>query len=334
LKAAGHEEQDANQFAHWGFDLLKYDLCSYPMKDNSMEETETPFAKMGQILATEDRDILFSLSEGGRADVWKWGREAGAQMRRISGDLAWGPKGVYSSWDNIVSSIDQGSFKRPEGPGGWNDPDYLLVGHMAYIPYNEEPPNVTIDRVLPPSLTPDEQLTQMIFWSLMAAPLMIGGDLTTLDQFSLSLLSNDEVIAIDQDVLGQPANKVSQSGKLSVWTRELEDGSRAVGIFNMGEREEMATHAGATLSFRASRPRAISGSNRTWETLTGASVYSFRPMAFDFSEYSAIRKFNNQPGVCFGASQFTSSARLPVPRSFEAAKSGLQSFDSLQPFSR
>jgi alpha-galactosidase len=237
----GHEEQDANQFAHWGFDLLKYDLCSYPMKDNSVEEIEIPFAKMGQILATEDRDILFSLSEGGRADVWKWGREAGAQMWRISGDLAWGPKAVYSSWYNIVSTIDQGSLKRPEGPGGWNDPDYLLVGHMAYIPYNEEPPNVTIDRVLPPPLTPDEQLTQMSFWSLMAAPLMIGGDLTTLDQFSLSLLSNDEVIAIDQDVLGQPANKVSQSGKLSVWTRELEDGSRAVGIFNMGEREEMAT---------------------------------------------------------------------------------------------
>jgi alpha-galactosidase len=112
---------------------------------------------------------------------------------------------------------------------------------MAYIPYNEEPPDVTIDRALPPPLTPDEQLTQMSFWSLMGAPLMIGGDLTTLDQFSLSLLSNDEVIGIDQDPLGKPARRVTQSRKLSVWVRDLEDGSKAVGIFNMGEREEMSS---------------------------------------------------------------------------------------------
>jgi alpha-galactosidase len=88
----GHEEQDGSQFARWGFDLLKYDLCSYPLKDNSTEELKKPFVKMGQVLAAEDRDILFSLSEGGQAGVWKWGREAGAQMWRTGGDLAWGPK--------------------------------------------------------------------------------------------------------------------------------------------------------------------------------------------------------------------------------------------------
>jgi alpha-galactosidase len=237
----GHEEQDADQFARWGFDLLKYDLCSYPLKNHSVEELRKPFAKMGQILSTEDRDILFSLSEGGQGDVWKWGCEVGAQMWRTGGDLAWGPKGVYSSWDNIVSTIQEGSLARSGGPSGWNDPDYLLVGRMAYIPYNQEPPFVKIDRILPPPLTPDEQFTQMSFWSLMAAPLMIGGDLTTLDQFSLSLLSNDEVIAIDQDPLGRPARQVTQSGKLSVWVKDLDDGSKAVGIFNMGEREEMST---------------------------------------------------------------------------------------------
>lgn len=236
----GHEDQDAKQFAQWGFDFLKYDLCSYPLKDGSSEELRKPYAEMGRILAKADRDILFSLSVG-QTDSWKWGREIGAQMWRTGGDLAWGPKGVYSSWDNIVATFKQGQLARWAGPGGWNDPDYLLVGHMAYIPYNEEPPFVKIDRILPPPLTPDEQLTQMSLWSLLAAPLMIGGDLTTLDQFSLSLLTNDEVISVDQDPLGRPATMVSQTGKLSVWARDLGDGSKAVGIFNLGEREETAT---------------------------------------------------------------------------------------------
>ena len=162
-------------------------------------------------------------------------------MWRTGGDLAWGDKGVYSSWDNIKTVFDREKLGQWGGPGGWNDPDFLLLGDMAYVPYNQKPPDVKIDRIMPPPLTPDEQLTQFSLWSLMSAPLIIGGDLTTLDRFALSLLSNDEVIAIDQDSLGQSATVVAQNGKLSVWVKDLDDGSKAVGLFNLGEREEIST---------------------------------------------------------------------------------------------
>lgn len=157
---------------------------------------------MGSILAQADRDILFSLCQYGRGDVWTWGREVGGQLWRTTGDLAWGARGIYTSWDNIVADFEQSDHARWAGQGGWNDLDDLLIGHIAYIPKNERPPNVTIDRIMPPPLTPDEQYSQMSLWSLLAAPLIIGGDLTALDDFSLSLLTNDEVIAVDQDPLG------------------------------------------------------------------------------------------------------------------------------------
>ena len=233
----GHEQQDADQFAAWGFDLLKYDWCGYPAKDKSVEEMQKPYRLMGSILAAEPRDILFSLCQYGRGDVWTWGREVGGQLWRTTGDLAWGKKGIYNSWDNIVADFNQGDRGKPIGPGGWNDLDDLLLGRIAYIPYNQHPPNVRIDRLMPPPLNPDEQYLQMSLWSLLSAPLLIGGDLTTLDSFSLSILTNDEVIAVDQDPLGRAATQVSQQDKLSVWVKELEDGSRAVGFFNLNDSE-------------------------------------------------------------------------------------------------
>ena len=238
----GHEQQDANQFAAWGFDLLKYDWCGYPAKDKSLTEMQKPYRLMGSILTAESRDILFSLCQYGRNDVWQWGREVGGQLWRTTGDLAWGKKGIYSSWDNIAADFGADFSKSDQakeiGPGGWNDPDDLLLGRIAYIPFNERPPNVHIDRLMPPPLTPDEQYAQMSLWSLLSAPLLIGGDLTTLDSFSLSMLTNDEVIAVDQDPLGRAAKKVFDQGKLSVWVKDLEDGSKTVGLFNLGDGEQ------------------------------------------------------------------------------------------------
>ena len=234
----GHEQQDATQFAKWGFDFLKYDWCSYQTKNDSLQELQKPYRLMSTNLVGGNRDIVFSLCQYGRAEVSAWGREVGGQLWRTTGDLAWGPKGLYSSWDNIVADFEQKDHSRWVGPGGWNDLDDLLVGHIAYIPFNEKPPNVKIDRIMPPPLTPDEQYTQVSLWSLLSAPLIIGGDLTTLDAFSLSLLTNDEVIAIDQDQLGRQAKEVLRKGELSVWGKELEDGSKAVGLFNLGDREQ------------------------------------------------------------------------------------------------
>ncbi len=249
----GHEQKDADQFASWGFDLLKYDWCGYPAKDRSLAEMQKPYRLMGSILATEPRDILFSLCQYGRNDVWTWGREVGGQLWRTTGDLAWGKKGIYTSWDNIAADFDQGDRGKPVGPGAWNDLDDLLLGRIAYVPFNQHPPNVMVDRRMPPPLTPDEQYSQMSLWSLLSAPLLIGGDLTTLDSFSLSMLTNDEVIAIDQDPLGRAAVKVSQQGKLSVWVKNLEDGSKAIGLFNLDDSELAVSARWADVGLSGSR---------------------------------------------------------------------------------
>jgi len=246
----GHEQQDAQQFARWGFDLLKYDLCSYKPKDESLSALQEPYRNMGTILAGLDRDVLFSLCQYGKGDVWKWGSDVGGSMWRATGDIGWGPKGDYSAWDNIVADFNQPDESQFIGPGKWEDLDYLFLGHVAFVFSNSHPPNAKVDRVQPTPLTPDEQYTHMTLWSLLASPLIIGGDLTTMDSFTLSLLTNDEVIAIDQDPLGRQAVRVAVHGNISVWEKELEDGSEAVGVFNLGDREEDASVAWTELELQ------------------------------------------------------------------------------------
>lgn len=237
----GHEQQDAEKFSAWGFDLLKYDECSYQRKGNSLVEFQKPYRKMGMILSRLDRDIILNLCQYGEADVWKWGREVGGQFWRTSGDVGWGPKGIYSEWDNITKTFEQSDKDQWAAPGGWNDPDNLLIGYIAYVPANARPPNVKIDRIMPAPLTPDEQYTYMSLWCLLAAPLIISSDLTKLDSFTLGLLTNDEVIAIDQDSLGKQATRAFSNGGLSAWMKDLEDGSKAVGLFNLGDTENDVT---------------------------------------------------------------------------------------------
>ena len=233
-----HELQDAKQFAAWGFDLLKYDMCSYHRKDNSVGELQKPYRLMGSILAGLDRDILFNLCQYGEGKVWEWGREVGGQFWRMTGDVGWGDKGIYTLWDNIARNFDPpGGLARQAGPGGWNDLDNLMIGYVAYVRSDARPPNVKTDRVMPAPLTPDEVYTHMSFWSLMASPLILGCDLTKLDPFTFSVLANNEVIDVDQDPLGRTAARVFNDGALSVWAKNLEDGSIAVGLFNLGDRE-------------------------------------------------------------------------------------------------
>jgi alpha-galactosidase len=117
----GHEQQDADQFAAWGFDLLKYDWCGYPAKDRSLAEMQEPYRLMGSILAAEPRGVLFSLCQYGRGDVWTWGREGGRAALENNWRPCLGPKGDYTSWENIVADFDQGDRGKLIGPGGWND---------------------------------------------------------------------------------------------------------------------------------------------------------------------------------------------------------------------
>jgi alpha-galactosidase len=226
--ALGHEEADAKQFVDWGFDFLKYDWCSYgkvaPKAD--LAALKKPYALMGEILKKQPRDVVLNLCQYGMGDVWEWGKEVGGQSWRTAGDLG-------LKFDDIGVALLRDGFDlyarrelhRYGGPGGWNDPDYLLLGDLS---------NWNGGRA-PTPLTPNEQYTHMSLWCLVAAPLFLSGDITRLDEFTLSLLSNDEVIAVDQDALGQPGRRVAKVDDVEVWAKPMADGSVAVGLFNRGE---------------------------------------------------------------------------------------------------
>lgn len=211
----GHEARDAKQFADWGFDFLKYDYCSYGSvrKSDSLEEQKRPYKLMGDLLKQQDRDMVYNLCQYGMADVWKWGAKVGGNSWRTAGDIGANPAG-YS----IGFSLD--GREEWVGPGRWNDPDYINIGWLG----------------APTRLTPNEQYTYVTLWSLLAAPLFFSGDMTKLDDFTLSLLTNDEVIDVNQDPLGIQAHRVSQGDNdTEVWVKDLEDGSKAVGLFNRNE---------------------------------------------------------------------------------------------------
>ena len=214
-----HEEADAKQFAAWGFDYLKYDWCDYERiaKDHSLPELKKPYQVMRAALDKANRDIVFSLCQYGMGDVWKWGTEVGGNCWRTTGDIS----DDWSSMDGIGFSQD--GHEKYAGPGHWNDPDMLVVGMVGWGP-----------QLHPTRLSPNEQYTHISLWALLSSPLLIGCDMTQLDKFTYNLLTNDEVLDINQDVLGKPAGRVMQSGDLEIWSRQLEDGSRAVGLFNRG----------------------------------------------------------------------------------------------------
>jgi alpha-galactosidase len=245
----GHESQDARQFAEWGFDLLKYDWCSYKdrKKVASREEWEYPYRVMAQALARQDRDILFNLCQYGLGEVWSWGREAGGHFWRSGDDLGWVNK---SLWDNLLRfGFGLAGTERWAGPGGWNDPDNIMIGHIILsISGKGRTP------LGPTPLTPDEQYAHMSLWAIAASPLMFGGDMTKLDEFTLGLLTNDEVIDVNLDLLGRQAGVVSKAGDVEIWAKDLEDGSKAVGLFNRGESEAQATARWQDLSLAGSQP--------------------------------------------------------------------------------
>lgn len=210
----GHESQDARQFADWGFDLVKYDWCSYGqiVKSTSLDDYKRPYRLMGQLLKRQKRDIVFNLCQYGMGKVSEWGREVGGHSWRIAGDI-----GANPAHYNV--GFRQNGLEKWAGPGHWNDPDYINIGNLG----------------LPTLLTPNEQYTYVSLWSLLAAPMIFSGDMTKLDDFTLSLLTNDEVIEVNQDPLGRQASRVAQRDDTEVWAKDMEDGSKAVGLFNRGE---------------------------------------------------------------------------------------------------
>jgi alpha-galactosidase len=228
-----HEQQDAQTYAKWGFDYLKYDWCSYGQiasgGDPDAKDIPTwgktakddagaiyPYQVMGKFLREQNRDIVFSLCQYGMADVWKWGGSVQGNCWRTTGDIT-------DTWRSMSGiGFRQDKCAPYAQPGNWNDPDMLIVGQVGW------------GHLHPTRLTADEQYTHISLWCLLAAPLLIGCDMTKFDDFTLSLLENDEVLAVDQDELGKEATCVITAGDLRVYARELADGSRAVGFFNLG----------------------------------------------------------------------------------------------------
>src|SRR5215831_18449637 len=209
----GHEEQDAQTYADWGIDYLKYDLCS--LRD-MMKDAPTPeaahkmmleaYTKMHKALLKTGRPIVYSLCQYGNDAVWKWGGSVGGNLWRTTGDIS----DRYARMAEI--GFAQAGLAKYSGPGHWNDPDMLEVGNGG--------------------MNTEEYRTHMSLWAILAAPLLAGNDLTRMSPETISLLTNKNVIAIDQDPAGLAGDRVSAEGPVEVWARPLADGSKAVGLFN------------------------------------------------------------------------------------------------------
>lgn len=231
----GYEKQDAESYAKWGFDYLKYDWCSYggvisgmPDNDpykipslsynggNELAIAKKPFEIMGNYLREQPRDIVYSLCQYGMSDVWKWGDSVHGNSWRTTNDIT----DTWSSVRSIVLAQDKAAAWAK--PGNWNDLDMLVIGTVGW------------GNPHPSKLKPDEQYLHMSLWSLLSSPLLIGCDMEKLDDFTLNLLTNDEVIAVNQDPLGKQAVCVQTIGDLRIYAKELEDGSCAVGFCNFG----------------------------------------------------------------------------------------------------
>ena len=241
-----HEAQDARQFADWGFDFLKYDWCSYghiaaggsatdkkirlyDPRSPSLAAYQKPYRLMGDLLKRQNRDIVFNLCQYGMADVWKWGAEVGGHSWRTGGDLGGGLHGIFEL------ALKNCALRQYNKPGEWNDPDYIQIGWLGRTGVKGQ------HNLGPAPLPPNESYSFMSLWCLMASPLFYSGDMSKLDGFTLNVLCNPEVIEIDQDPLGQCARAVGHRGRTFVLVKDMEDGSKAVGLCNRGQSDTRVT---------------------------------------------------------------------------------------------
>jgi alpha-galactosidase len=210
-----HEQQDADTYARWGADYLKYDLMTYYtiMRNESRGDAakeslllRQAYARMHRAVLNTRRPMVFSLCEYGFDAPWKWGPSVGGNLWRTTTDV----QDNYASVEN--NGFVEAGLAKYAGPGHWNDPDMLEIGNGG--------------------MSPDEERTQMSLWSILAAPLIAGNDLTKMSDMTKSILLNREVIAVDQDTLGKEGDRVRADGPYEVWAKPLSGGAKAVGLFN------------------------------------------------------------------------------------------------------
>jgi alpha-galactosidase len=198
-----HETTDAATFASWGVDLLKYDNCN-----NQGRPAVERYTAMADALAASGRDIVYSICEWGTNRPWEWAAQVGGHYWRTTGDIS-------DSWGSMVSIVDQQvGLAEFSGPNAWNDPDMLEVGNGG--------------------MTTEEYRAHMSMWSLLNAPLIAGNDLRSMDATTLGLLTDPDVLAVDQDWAGSQGHKIADAGDAEVWAKPTSDGGAAVVLFNRG----------------------------------------------------------------------------------------------------
>ena len=230
----GHELQDAESWAEWGFDYIKYDWCSYRdifTKETGRKQSEKgvfedmsiresfikPYRLMGECLKKQNRDILFSFCQYGMAHTEQWGDKVGGQCWRTWDDL----KDSWHWMELAVEGRINAEHWKYNHPGWWADPDMLIVGQQLSFGSDHDT-----------YLSPNEQYTHVSLWAMLGSPLLIGCDLTTMSDFTKNLLVNDEVIAVSQDRLGKTARRIRHADAESVWARPLTCGGTAVALVN------------------------------------------------------------------------------------------------------
>jgi alpha-galactosidase len=209
-----HEDQDAKTYASWGIDYVKIDWCNAEGLD-----PEVQYAKLRDALAHSGRSIVFSICNWGVKTPWRWGPTTG-NLWRTTGD-------INDTYDRMsLIGFGQNGLEKFAGPGHWNDPDMLEIGNGG--------------------MKRDEYRTHMALWALLAAPLLAGNDVRTMSPETKELLTNSEILAVDQDKKGEQGHRAWEEGPLEIWVKPLADGSQAVGLFN---RSESATKM--TLEFKS-----------------------------------------------------------------------------------
>jgi alpha-galactosidase len=249
----GHVQQDAQTFADWGMDYLKYDLCSGEYFYADADTVKRSYAEMGAALKATGRPFLYSLCEYGRFDVGSWGRDVGGHLWRTTGDIT----DDYATMARI--GFDKNGKPEHTGPNGFNDPDMLEVGNGG--------------------MSLDEYTTHMTLWAMSAAPLLMGHDLRQTAPAMLALLENRDVIAVDQDTKGIQGKAVRKEGAVEIWSKPLADGSVALALFNRGDASAKMDARAADAGFGA-----ITAARDLWR---GEAV-SADALSFDVPAHGAV----------------------------------------------
>jgi alpha-galactosidase len=230
----GYEQRDANLIAAMGFDLLKYDRRCLPddrcrLEDPPGRDSKAEYIRMSHALKNAGRPILFSLCEHGNSDPWTWAAEVG-HMWRTTPDIKDCFAGEYTWGWSFNKIIDHTCHLYPyAGPGHWNDPDMLIVGLHGSPEW------------MGPGCTDLEYRSHFSLWCLSAAPLLIGCDIRKMSPCTREILSNRELIAVNQDPLGKQGYRNIRENHTAVWIKPLADGSWAVGLYNRDDSPQKIT---------------------------------------------------------------------------------------------